>query len=75
MNETSTVVGHDVSIADYQNIQGWRYANNAKRKYCQIILDPDLKLAACDDRCLGGRIEGAFTSAYNLVNTMKECVL
>ena len=75
MNETSNVVGHDVSIADYQNIYGWRYANNAKCEYCQILLDPDLKLAACGDWCLSGRIEGAFTSAYNLVNTMKECVL
>ena len=41
----------------------------------KYFLDPDLKLAACGDWCLGGRIEGAFTSAYNLVNTMKECVL
>jgi predicted NAD/FAD-dependent oxidoreductase len=75
MNETSNVVGHDVIIADYQKIQGWRYANNAKREYCQMFLDPDLKLAARGDLCLGGRIEGAFTSAYNFVNTMKECVL
>lgn len=75
MNETSNVLGHDVSIADYQNIHGWRYANNAKREKCRIFLDPDLKLAACGDWCLGGRIEGAFTSAYNLVNRMKECVL
>ena len=72
MNETSNVIGHDVSIADYKIVHGWRYANNAKRENCHIFLDPDLKLAACGDWCLGGRVEGAFTSAYNLFNAMKE---
>ena len=74
MNETSNVIGHDVSIADYKTVHGWRYANNAKRENCHIFLDPDLKLAACGDWCLGGRVEGAFTSTYNLVNAMKEVV-
>ena len=72
MNETSNVIGHDVSIADYKTVHGWRYANNAKRENFHIFLDPDLKLAACGDWCLGGRVEGAFTSAYNLFNAMKE---
>jgi predicted NAD/FAD-dependent oxidoreductase len=74
MNETSNVIGHDVSIADYKTVHGWRYANNAKRENYHIFLDPDSKLAACGDWCLGGRVEGAFTSAYNLVNAMKEVV-
>ena len=74
MNETSNVIGHDVSIADYKTVHGWRYANNAKRENFHIFLDPDLKLAACGDWCLGGRVEGAFTSTYNLVNAMKEVV-
>jgi renalase len=60
--------------ADYKSVHGWRYANNAKRENCHIFIDPDIKLAACGDWCLGGRVEGAFTSAYNLVNTMKESV-
>ena len=74
MNETSNVIGHDVSIADYKTVHGWRYANNAKRENFHIFLDPDLKLAACGDWCFGGRVEGAFTSTYNLVNAMKEVV-
>ena len=72
MNVTSNVIGHDVSIADYKTIHGWQYANNAKREICNIFLDTDLKLAACGDWCPGGRVEGAFTSAHNLINTMKE---
>ena len=75
INEAGHVIGHDVNIADYKTIHCWRYANNAKRENCHILLDPELKLAACGDWCLGGRVEGAFVSAYNLVNFMKESVL
>ena len=75
MNETSNIIGHDVSIANYKTLHGWRYANNAERQNYHIFLDPDLKLAACGDWCHGGRVEGAFTSAYNLVNAMKGSVL
>lgn len=75
ITETSRIIGHDVSIADYKAIHGWRYANNAKRETSPIFLDQDHKLAACGDWCLGGRIEGAFNSAYNLVNAMKGSVL
>ncbi len=73
--EASRIIGHDVSIADYKTIHGWHYANNAKQEISPIFLDQDHKLAACGDWCLGGRVEGAFTSAYNLVNAMKGSVL
>ena len=58
MNVTSNVIGHDVSIADYKTVHGWQYANNAERENCHMFLDTDLKLAACGDWCLGGRVEG-----------------
>lgn len=75
ITEASRIIGHDVSIADYKTIHGWRYANNAKQEISPIFLDQDHKLAACGDWCLGGRVEGAFNSAYNLVNAMKGIVL
>ena len=66
INETSHIIGQDVSQANYKNIHGWRYANNAdKKQKSSVFIDQDLKLAACGDWCLGGRVEGAFTSAYN----------
>lgn len=71
--ETSLIIGHDVNIADYKTVHRWRYANNANTKENSIIfLDYDHKLAACGDWCLGGRVEGAFVSAYNLTKKMKE---
>ncbi|MFT6834335.1 MAG: renalase [Francisellaceae bacterium] len=75
ITETGRVIGQDVSAADYKNIHAWRYANNAKQENSTIFLDHDLKLAACGDWCLGGRVERAFTSACKLVNEMKENAL
>ena len=40
-----------------------------------IFLDHEHKLAVCGDWCVGGRIEGAFTSAYNLSSKMKKMLL
>jgi predicted NAD/FAD-dependent oxidoreductase len=75
INETSCILGQDVSVANYKNIHGWRYANNAKRQNYSVFLDKNQKLAACGDWCLGGRVEGSFTSAYNLVKALKENAL
>jgi predicted NAD/FAD-dependent oxidoreductase len=76
ISETSSIIGYDVSQADYKTVHGWRYANNAQKdQISDIFLDHESKLAACGDWCLGGRAEGAFTSAYNLTNKIKECVL
>ena len=73
INETSHIIGQDVSQANYKNIHGWRYANNAdKKQKSSVFIDQDIKLAACGDWCLGGRVEGAFTSAYNLTKYIKE---
>ena len=76
INETSHIIGQDVSQANYKTIHGRRYANNAdKKQKSSIFIDQDLKLAACGDWCLGGRVEGAFTSAYDLTKHMKESAL
>ena len=76
ISENSSIIGYDVSQADYKTVQGWRYANNdQKDQISDIFLDNERKLAACGDWGLGGRAEGAFTSAYNLTNKIKECVL
>ncbi len=76
MGQTSRIIGYDVSPADYKTVHGWRYANNDKRDQTRtILLDQEHKLAACGDWCLGGRVEGAFSSAYNLALNMKESAL
>ena len=51
------------------------HATTTRDQSRSLFLDQDHKLTACGDWCLGGRVEGAFTSAYNLVLKMKERVL
>lgn len=72
--EASQIIGQDLNGADFKAVHGWHYANNAKRESSPVFLDHDLNLAACGDWCQGGRVEGAFTSALNLVNKMKESI-
>lgn len=70
--ETGRIIGCDVSEADYKTLHGWRYANVAQRERTNtVFLDQDHKLAACGDWCSGGRVEGAFMSAYNLAEKLK----
>lgn len=73
INETSRIIACDVSHAAFKTLHGWRYANNAiKSPVEQIFIDPMNSLAACGDWCEGGRVEGAFTSAYQLALELKE---
>ncbi|MDA1012535.1 MAG: FAD-dependent oxidoreductase [Proteobacteria bacterium] len=71
-HQTSQVLGHDVSNADFKTVHSWRYANNSNRDTYPPFADHDLKLAACGDWCLGGRVEGAFTSALNLAEALNK---
>ncbi len=76
ISEASHIIQYDVSSANHKTAHGWRYANNAKKdENSPIFLDYEHKLAACGDWCLGGRVEGAFTSAYTLIFKMKESAL
>ena len=63
---TRNTIGYDVSRAHFKGIHGWRHANNAQWEHSPILIDTRLKLAACGDWCLGGRVESAFTSAHDL---------
>ena len=72
IQETSRIIGHDVSDATFKIIHGWRYANNLNREDSSVFLDHINGLAACGDWCFGGRVEGAFTSACSLVKAIKE---
>ena len=59
--------------AAYKAIHEWQCASNAKRNQIRpVFLDRDHRLAVCGDWCLGGRVEGAFTSAHDLYLSMKD---
>ena len=66
--QTSSVIGHDVSKADYKAIHGWRYANLEKQTGDAHFIDLDMNVAVCGDWMIQGRVEAAFTSGYTLAS-------
>ncbi len=75
MQVASDVIGVDLMHAEYKNIHSWRYANASDEKQVFEFIDLDHKLAACGDWCAGGRVEGAFISAYNLAKNFQTKIL
>ena len=72
IQETSDVLSQDLKSAVHKNIHGWLYANAVDQGKNVEFFDIDEKLAVCGDWCCGGRVEGAFLSAYNLAKIFKE---
>lgn len=52
----------------------WRYALSAEvvEPDREFVLNNEARLAACGDWCLGGRVEAAFTSAWQLAQALKR---
>ena len=72
IQETSDVLSQDLKSAVHKNIHGWLYANAVDQGKNAEFFDIDEKLAVCGDWCCGGRVEGAFLSAYNLAKIFRE---
>ncbi len=73
--ETSRIIDYDVSVSDCKIVHSWLYANNLKREIYPVFFDQGLQLGVCGDWCVGGRIEGAFTAAFDLVEKIKKRIL
>ena len=72
IQETSDILSQDLNSAVHKNIHGWLYANAVDQGKNAEFFDIDEKLAVCGDWCCGGRVEGAFLSAYNLAKIFRE---
>ena len=72
---TSDLIGHDVSQASHIGLHGWRYANCPKQPKCEPLVDSNLKLAACGDWCIQGRVEAAFISAKRTAEVIKQSIV
>ncbi|MEM9573298.1 MAG: FAD-dependent oxidoreductase [Pseudomonadota bacterium] len=62
----------DLSRATHQSLHRWRYASTPKPAGLPYLLDPDLRLAACGDWCLGSKVEAAFESARALAEQFQS---
>lgn len=69
-NHTSEILGHDVNTAHHQAIHGWRYANITKQTGETHYIDKAQHIGVCGDWLIQGRVEAAFTSGFDLANTI-----
>lgn len=72
--ELLAVAGIDANAATFAALHRWRYANVERQTGDPYALDAELRLAACGDWFVRGRVEGAFTSATALAARLaREC--
>jgi predicted NAD/FAD-dependent oxidoreductase len=72
LDVASSVTGQDLQHARHRKVHRWRYANIGKQEGPTHYIDQRNALAACGDWCVHGRIEAAFTSAYDLAESLKD---
>ena len=71
ISELRDVTGIDASKAESVQLHRWRYANIEKQDGTAPLVDGELRLAACGDWCIRGRIEAAFVSAMKLAEALR----
>ncbi len=69
--EIFEIVGGKSGSAVFQQLQRWRYANADRRDGPGFFIDEDLRLAACGDWFIRGRVEAAFSSAFSLTQLLR----
>ncbi len=72
--EIERVTGRFVGHAQHSALHFWRYANSDRQIQLDSLIDQERKLAACGDWCNGGRVEGAFMSAYRLARKLEPLI-
>lgn len=70
LEEVRRISGIDTSKASHVDLKRWVYANIAAQTGQQAFVDSQLKLAACGDWCIQGRVEAAFSSADTLAEQL-----
>ncbi len=68
--EVQRVSGINTAEASYVDLKRWVYANLPPQTGQPAYLDTQLKLAACGDWCIQGRVEAAFSSADALAEKL-----
>jgi renalase len=66
LDEIQRVSGLDTGKVSHIDLKRWVFANIPAQTGQQFYLDNTLKLAACGDWCIQGRVESAFSSAEAL---------
>ncbi len=64
------ITGPSLPPIAVQQVKRWRYAKADALESPQLLLDPDLQLAAAGDWAHNGRVEGAFLSGQRLADAL-----
>ena len=70
LEEVRRISGIDTAKASHVALKRWVFANIPAQTVQQAFLDSQLKLAACGDWCIQGRVEAAFSSADALAEQL-----
>lgn len=73
-NETSEIIGYDVSQAAHKTVHGWRYANIEEQVGDTHIFDKEQQIGVCGDWFIQGRVEAAFTSGFELAHKLIQVI-
>ena len=65
-------IDRDLGGAEHCGVHRWRFANIAKQAGPGYFIDRDLRLAACGDWFIRGRVEAAFTSGAGLAKAISN---
>ncbi|MDJ0698654.1 MAG: FAD-dependent oxidoreductase [Woeseiaceae bacterium] len=71
MEALERTCGAAVRSHDHRQLHRWRYANIARQTGDTCFVDESLRLAACGDWFVRGRVEAAFTSANDLAGRLR----
>ena len=69
-DELEELIGRSLPPADVAEVHRWRYANSPSQSGPRSLLDARMRLGACGDWCVYGRVEGAFSSATDLADRL-----
>jgi len=72
--ETSRIIGHDTNNADHIDLHAWRYANISKQTKSDLLIDYDIRIAACGDWLTHGRVENAFEAGFMMAREIKKII-
>lgn len=61
-----------IKTAAHIDLHHWRYANASKHDAPMHLFDTKMKLAACGDWCVSGRVQSAFLSAQSLAEAIQQ---
>jgi renalase len=72
LEAAARAIGQEFVGVEHCGVHRWRFANIAKQAGPRYFIDRDLRLAACGDWFIRGRIEAAFESGAGLAAAMGD---